>query len=530
MRKKILAVSIVLAVILCLAVPFLVSATDPFIVLYSNGTYDGGLWQTSDNYEYAENNTSGIISNTNTIRVGQDNATGIYRVDRGLFAFDTASLLAEDNVQSAVLQFWVYQDTSVTNFDIMFVDGTGVNTPFATLDYVNSGDYYTLGLATENMGSIGTAGISTTTYTSVTLNAAGLARISKTGYTKIGIRSSRDMSLTAPAGDEYVAIYGGESIHPPILTVTYTVSAMAVPDEMNIGSVSVFTNYKEAGDELFVWHNTLRYAEQPELSPQWFFAVDLLSETDNIIAQTSINEWGYSPLSIYLSHAQVDASGLYWQSTCNLTMTGTALYGTPTGFDNFTYELSAGDWKGLAGVSTEFGLIDAWVKTCTTWLEDKNGVERGTYGDAGTTGEWCFDASQPAQAWFLDGIPYLDTARPNLFAMGAGGTTEGPTSTGYATGIYTSIWGAYWSGAFNDLMGDFGLGGQILLIVVAMTGIGAVGYMVRQKTNEPNITITVMAVAGVFCFALGMIPLGLLLAGVLIAGSLLVHNIFLSRT
>lgn len=472
-------------------------------------------------YQVARNSTVGNVSQNIIMPIGQKYADNYvqYTISRGALFFDTSNLIAEDNVQSATLQYWVEADDSATDFEITMVDGSGCNGPLQT------SDYYELLLNTDNLGSITTNGISTTGYTTVDLNATGLTKINKDGYTKIALRSSRDISGTAPTGDEYVSIYMGESVHPPILTITYLISGLAIPDEMLISNVYVFASYREPADEIFVWQNTLRYETTPDIPPIEYFVVQLLASDNSILGQTVVNQWGYAPLSIYLN-ADFASDNLPWKDNCTLLMTGSSLYGTPTGFTPFRYEVQTEDWAGLTTP-----LIDDWCSSTTSWLERKNGVTTGTYSTTGTAGQWCFDPYEKAQTLFLEGVPYLDMARPSLFVVSPSGLQPGDNITGtYASGIYSSVWGTYWSTAFLNLAGGWGLGGQWIIGIMWGFVVASLGAAVRQRTGDPNISLVIMAFGGLIGVALGSIAMDVALVLTIIAWGAFLHNVVLSRT
>lgn len=479
-------------------------------------------------YEVARGNSVGNISQNIIMPIGQKYSDNYaqYTISRGALFFDTSNLLAQDNVQSATLQFYVESDDSTTDFEVTIIDGSGCNGPLQT------SDYYELWLNTDNLGSVTTVGLSTTGYTTVSLNATGLTKINKDGFTKIGLRSSRDISGTTPTGDEYISIYMGESVHPPILTVTYLIGGLAIPDEMLISNVYIFASYREPGDEILVWQNTLRYETKPDVPPLEYFVVQLLAADNSVIGQTIINQWNYSPLSIYLN-ADVATDNMPWKSdNFSLLMTGSSLYGTPTGFTPFRYEIQPVDWRGLTNPSNPHEqLLDYWCVFTTSWLERKNGIAAGTYSTTGTAGQWCFDPYEDANDLFLEGIPYLHMARPSLFVVSPTGWTPGDNITGsYASGIYSSVWGTYWSAAFLNLAGGWGLGGQWVIGVMWGFVVASLGGLVRKQTGDPNISLVIMAFGGLIGVALGSIAMDIALVLTIIAWGAFLHNVVLSRT
>ena len=109
--------------------------------------------------------------------------------------------------------------TAATDFDMTIQNGmpTYPHDAFVNTDY-NYTYYSGAG------GNLSTAGFSTAGYNAITLSAAGLTWINTTGTTKLCLRSSRDISSTAPTGAEDVTFYAYEQGvgYWPKLDVTYT--------------------------------------------------------------------------------------------------------------------------------------------------------------------------------------------------------------------------------------------------------------------------------------------------------------------
>lgn len=77
-------------------------------------------------------------------------------------------------------------------------------------------------------------------YNEFIFNASGIAGITKTGYTKLGLRSGQDISNTQPSGTynyNLMAYYGPadtSGTKDPYLSVTYTVAAASSPSQTPI--------------------------------------------------------------------------------------------------------------------------------------------------------------------------------------------------------------------------------------------------------------------------------------------------------
>ncbi len=177
-------------------------------IIFESTPADGSPWNyDSRGYLWAHNAAVGdgvsSVGQPSTM-LGQyrpgETAYGIYRA--GLF-FDT-SILPDDFVpKSAYLALYGHEDQSATDFDITIVSGADLHEPMIKEDYG-----YLLG-QTASLGKLNTAGFSTTHYNDIELNAQGIEAISKTGLTKLALRSSRDIDSIPPPElwlNEYVLI------------------------------------------------------------------------------------------------------------------------------------------------------------------------------------------------------------------------------------------------------------------------------------------------------------------------------------
>ena len=487
--KRILSVLFVLAILSISLLPTLVVAADPEYTVYSSPAYDGYTWYTDNVYSDVRYSTVGNVAQESTsCMVGQEIVWGNYTIGRMALVFDTSMLDSTDNIQSMHLYFWVRADGSTDEFSITAVDTSAVGTTMQTTDY------YVMGESRVTFGTRTTAGISTTAYSNISLSASALNHVNKDGYTKFGLMSAADINHIAPADHEYVWIYSAESTeHAPYLSITYIDGSLGVPLEMKIDEVGVVTGYKEAGDELFVWHNILRYNETPQQASNLYFAVQLLASDNTVLAQVPVNEWGYAPLSIYLSDNQVVTAGLAWNDDFKLKLLGTVMFGSPTGYTPYIYESTGDEWLGFSNI-----MLDSWVKSSVSWLEDVNGVADGTYGANNAVGGWSVNPDQKAQYLLVEGIPYIDIARPALFQTTTGTLQEdADIDKSWSDDIFGTMMGTYWSGAFNDLAGGWGLGGQIAFGLLMSMPVLAIGAVVRNKTNDSTLSLIVMMAAAV---------------------------------
>lgn len=172
--------------------------------IYASSTAD---WATP------RNATTGTLRTGNYIQATLSGPTRF--IERTFLTLDTSAIPDTANISSAVLYVYI---TSVSN----------ANSPSYRLynsthtDTIIAGDYDLMG-TTEQSGTYLTTPTASA-YASFTLNAAGLASINKTGYTKFAIReASYDVANTQPGGSNVLQIADSNTANDPYLEVTYTV-------------------------------------------------------------------------------------------------------------------------------------------------------------------------------------------------------------------------------------------------------------------------------------------------------------------
>ena len=166
------------------------------------------------------------------IRVGQYyNSGGVLKwaVIRGALLFDapTAGLPSDAVISSAQISLYgeVIRNTQSLAFNIVVVSGADLADPVVATDYGDLLD------DTVSRGLIAVGDVVTGAYNDITLDATGISEISKTGITKFALRSSRDISSTAPASAhdlEEVAFTWAPPGLEPLLVITYTGAALAI--------------------------------------------------------------------------------------------------------------------------------------------------------------------------------------------------------------------------------------------------------------------------------------------------------------
>jgi len=171
------------------------------------------------------------------LAIGQGWTGSSYYIQRGALFFDTSSLPDDVYITSAMLSLYGYFDESETDFDITVVDGSLLNDPLA------AGDYGDLRTQTTSGGVFNTAGFSTSGYNDIALNTVGMGWISKTGMTKFGLRSSSDITTTAPSDHVHVGVHpsdpNGGVGYRPMLVVSYVYPTASVPTLSQWGMIGM---------------------------------------------------------------------------------------------------------------------------------------------------------------------------------------------------------------------------------------------------------------------------------------------------
>ncbi len=113
-------------------------------------------------------------------------------IARAALLFDTSSIGSGSVILSAKLNLYVDSkfDSFSQNIDIVASTPT-TDIALLAADYGNFG--------TTVLGTIAISSLATGAYNAITLNPTGLAAISKTGVTKLGLRISGDTSNTEPS-------------------------------------------------------------------------------------------------------------------------------------------------------------------------------------------------------------------------------------------------------------------------------------------------------------------------------------------
>ena len=217
MKLKLKASVMVLVIALSVLV-FQMKPTSATTETFYSTSSDGYIYQTGTNYNTIWTESSGIVwDNVTVVWIGQTKNNSDFGITRGFFFFDTSSLLDDVNITSATLSLYGSVDNSVTDFNLTIQNGQ----PTYPHDPLESGDYDKEHYS-GNGGAFDTANFVTDQYNNITLNSNGVSWINKTGFTKLVVRSDREIAGTQPTGAEEVAVYAYESGNKPKLIVALT--------------------------------------------------------------------------------------------------------------------------------------------------------------------------------------------------------------------------------------------------------------------------------------------------------------------
>jgi len=162
------------------------------------------------NYTTVHNTANAEWVDASQISASQNKAFSVYGVERSGVVFDTSTIPADATITSATLSVQYAASSGDMSFNVTIVSGVDLG------DTIVAADYGDLVNDTTSFGEALASDLDSAGYHNIDLNATGIAAIVKAGTTRFGIRSSRDISSTAPTGGE--AIYFGAAR----LIVNYT--------------------------------------------------------------------------------------------------------------------------------------------------------------------------------------------------------------------------------------------------------------------------------------------------------------------
>lgn len=195
-------------------------SSPPTTVVINSDADDGYLIYNDINYSTTHDSATGtVFDDGGALSIGQFKFYTYKTISRSALFFDTSCIPDNATISSVKLTLILLGDVSTTDFNIVIQNGQPMypSKPLMSTDYNYL--YYS-----GNGGSFNTDNLPDLDKSfNITLNANGKSWVNKNGTTKFMLRSSRDVAVIEPMGDEYVTLYGFEFGEPyiPKLTITY---------------------------------------------------------------------------------------------------------------------------------------------------------------------------------------------------------------------------------------------------------------------------------------------------------------------
>lgn len=154
---------------------------------------------------------------------------------RSIFTFDTSDITDGATIDSATFSLYGSSKGNDLNWSAADASLAVVGVSPANNNDIANADYGNFG-STRFATDLAQASISTTGYNDISLNASGLAIISDTGITKLGVRSAADLDTASPGwvSDKYTNVNGvfadtAGTTSDPKLVVNYTAGGTPPP-------------------------------------------------------------------------------------------------------------------------------------------------------------------------------------------------------------------------------------------------------------------------------------------------------------
>lgn len=168
------------------------------------------------------------------------------------YGFNTSDIPDSATIDSVKLSIWITE-----KFDNLTMGGLGITEfhPSTANDFV-AGDYSQIGASTRYATDIPYGSITTGQYTNFTFNAAGIANLSKTGYTNFIARFTKDIdneniTYNANTSSYYkISDYTQNVSRQPFLTIDYTTDDTTPP-----ASITGLGNSTDCQNVTWSWTN-----------------------------------------------------------------------------------------------------------------------------------------------------------------------------------------------------------------------------------------------------------------------------------
>jgi len=223
---------------------------------YYSSTSDGYIYVNDAVYSTAQSAAIGNVLWPDYNQIGQY-LTANYRVARSFVFFNTSPLPDGAAIVEATLRLHGWQVTDADAWNVVIQEGM----PTYPHDPLVGGDFNKTHYSSDG-GSIVASSWVANDWNEITFNATGRGWINLTGDTKLTLRSSEDISATAPTGSDFVyfrsANYDSGSVAPELVVQTnmavYTFRAQAQNSQGTAsGSPKTFATINSVGDPSNLW-------------------------------------------------------------------------------------------------------------------------------------------------------------------------------------------------------------------------------------------------------------------------------------
>ena len=163
-----------------------------------------------------------------------------YIIDRIGLTFDTSALGGGASISATVMSLYAtpdYLSLSTNHANPQVVSFTP-----ATNNSIVGDDFDQFGATGFCDSPPLLATFATGGYKDFTFNATGIAAVSATGVTRVGVRATNDINNTAPDERSYAQIYFADQVgtaNDPKLVVTYTTGSTFVPKIITVSSTTI---------------------------------------------------------------------------------------------------------------------------------------------------------------------------------------------------------------------------------------------------------------------------------------------------
>ncbi len=185
---------------------------------------DGYIYRNGNPYATVHDASTGnIVNGINYLYIGQkagQTYPNQYHIYRGFLFFNTSVLPDDAVIEQANLSLYITAKEASNEYDVVVQNGQ----PESPHKPLLSQDFYYTNYSGDG-GSLNTIDISVSAYNVIDLTASGRSWINTLDFTKLCLRSSRDVDSQSPGWGqkEYIYCYSGDyGSNPPKMCVVYS--------------------------------------------------------------------------------------------------------------------------------------------------------------------------------------------------------------------------------------------------------------------------------------------------------------------